>query len=297
MNVAAIIALAGAQGVRLSSHGGRIIAKPASGLTDELRHAIRAHKPELLKVLADDYRSAIPDPDIEPSRHAPDGGRPVSDLPTARQADRRTQTIDPHARQGAASNLETIEPTEPCLACGCGQYWQLPGEPWHCRQCEPLNGELSRSATTLTLNGHVPGARRVRAHASLSSVFEQACQGLSITPEQLRQELADDPDAITSGALTAHGLRLVAETLAACLPPDNDTRHSAVIAMLRQHPEITRAFATDDKADPEYVIVTVGIRGKATCDVRIPKAKYDGMEVLRLIEEHSGGTPPRRRLT
>ncbi len=47
-------------------------------------------------------------------------------------------------------------------------------------------------------------------------LFENACQGLSITPEQLRQELeagGDIPDLV-SGALTPKALRLTAKTLA-----------------------------------------------------------------------------------
>src|SRR5215212_5060661 len=29
------------------------------------------------------------------------------------------------------------EPTEPCSDCRSGQWWQLPGEFWHCRTCKP----------------------------------------------------------------------------------------------------------------------------------------------------------------
>jgi hypothetical protein len=47
-------------------------------------------------------------------------------------------------------------------------------------------------------------------------VIETACEGLNITPEQLRQELeagGDIPDLV-SGALTSKGLRLTASSLA-----------------------------------------------------------------------------------
>jgi hypothetical protein len=40
------------------------------------------------------------------------------------------------------------DPTDPCPVCGSGQWWQLPGEPWHCRACEP---DMPLTATTLTL--------------------------------------------------------------------------------------------------------------------------------------------------
>lgn len=42
------------------------------------------------------------------------------------------------------------DPDGPCPACNSGQWWQLPGEPWHCRHCEPMSGEDNRRATTLT---------------------------------------------------------------------------------------------------------------------------------------------------
>jgi hypothetical protein len=57
-------------------------------------------------------------------------------------------------------------------------------------------------------------------------MLEVACEGLNITPEQLRQELeagGDLPDLI-SGALTPKALRLMATTLALMrYPPENDT--------------------------------------------------------------------------
>ncbi|MGH8501336.1 MAG: hypothetical protein ACREVE_02465 [Gammaproteobacteria bacterium] len=40
------------------------------------------------------------------------------------------------------------DPTDPCPACGSGRWWQLPGQPWHCRACE---ADMPREATTLTL--------------------------------------------------------------------------------------------------------------------------------------------------
>ncbi len=85
------------------------------------------------------------------------------------------------------SNHRT-EPDAPCPACGSGQWWQLPGQPWHCRACE---ADMPLEATSLTLPCHKPQARPVRDPARLSTVFE-ACKGLSATPEQLGEELADD---------------------------------------------------------------------------------------------------------
>ena len=61
---------------------------------------------------------------------------------------------------------------------------------------------------------------------------ENACQGLSITPEQLRRELKENGDIpdLVSGALTPKALRLTAKTLAlTCCSPEN-----------KQPPEIYR---------------------------------------------------------
>ncbi len=50
---------------------------------------------------------------------------------------------------------------------------------------------------------HKVELRPVAAHADLHTVFEAACEGLSITPEQLRQELIESGDIpdLTGGAL------------------------------------------------------------------------------------------------
>ncbi len=58
MNAAGIIALVGAYGVSLTTDTKRIIAKPATKLTPELREAIRSHSTELLRVLTHDDRCA-----------------------------------------------------------------------------------------------------------------------------------------------------------------------------------------------------------------------------------------------
>jgi hypothetical protein len=56
------------------------------------------------------------------------------------------------------------DPAGPCPACGCGQWWQLLGEPWHCRVCTP---EMPIEATTLTLPCHEVQTRLVRDLARL----------------------------------------------------------------------------------------------------------------------------------
>lgn len=70
------------------------------------------------------------------------------------------------------------------------------------------------------------------------------------------------------------------------LPPDVDARRQKVIAMLAAHPEASYAVLTDSESDPGAVIVVVAIRERATCELHIPRDKYDGLLLLDLIERH-----------
>ena len=58
--------------------------------------------------------------------------------------------------------------------------------------------------------------------------------------------------------------------------------------MLETHPGARYAVVTDSAADPEAVILTLAIRGRATCELRIPRDRYDGTLLLDLIERHGG---------
>jgi hypothetical protein len=65
----------------------------------------------------------------------------------------------------------------------------------------------------------------VGSHAGFERRLEAACEGLSITPEQLRAELeaGGDLPGLVSGALTPQALRLTARTLALMrYPPESD---------------------------------------------------------------------------
>jgi hypothetical protein len=170
------------------------------------------------------------------------------------------------------------DPTKPCETCGSGQYWQLPGEPWHCRQCEP-NKPLA--AITLTLTCHPPAATPTGAQAFSDAVLGAVCKNLNITPAQLREELADDD----LSELTPKALRQVARTLADARPPQNEA-----IDRLLPDPELERAFVTTSD-DPQFVYVDVALRGQATARLRIPRDRYDGLKALAWIEHRTNGKP------
>ncbi len=75
--------------------------------------------------------------------------------------------------------------------------------------------------------------------------------------------------------------------------PDADaaeTRRQTILGMLKENPGITYAITSDTEIEADAVIITLAIRDKATCKLRIPKAKYDSSASLRVIEEHAEST-------
>jgi hypothetical protein len=67
-----------------------------------------------------------------------------------------------------------------------------------------------------------------------------------------------------------------------------DVRIGRVIDQLRGDPGLRFAVEAHIDADPDAVILTLAIRGKAACELRMPKEKYDPFLLLDLIERHSG---------
>jgi hypothetical protein len=75
--------------------------------------------------------------------------------------------------------------------------------------------------------------------------------------------------------------------LAALRDPGAAVRRARVIAMLAAHPEVRYAVATETEIDPDSVIVTIAIRGVATCELHVPRGKWDGTLFLDLLERHA----------
>lgn len=70
----------------------------------------------------------------------------------------------------------------------------------------------------------------------------------------------------------------------------SETRRQKVIAMLEAAPNIQRAIHTDMDSDPLNGILTVAVRSLAqTCELLIPKAKYDPWLLIGLVD-HYGQT-------
>ncbi len=67
-----------------------------------------------------------------------------------------------------------------------------------------------------------------------------------------------------------------------------EARRRRLLAMLDAQPGARYAVLTDTQADPEAVIVALAIRGRATCELRVPREKWDGVLFLELLDRHSG---------
>lgn len=68
------------------------------------------------------------------------------------------------------------------------------------------------------------------------------------------------------------------------LDRQREARRWKVTAMLEAAPGMQRAIYTDTGSDPDNVILTVALRNLATCEMLIPKSKYDSWRLLELIE-------------
>ena len=67
-----------------------------------------------------------------------------------------------------------------------------------------------------------------------------------------------------------------------------ETREKKVLAMLEENPDKQRAVYTDTESDQNNVILTIAVRYLSTCEMLIPRAKYDPFRLLELIEHNDG---------
>lgn len=74
------------------------------------------------------------------------------------------------------------------------------------------------------------------------------------------------------------------------LEQQRESRRQEVITILQATPNTQRAIYTDIDSDPRNVILTVAVRNLATCEMLIPKSKYDPWRLLELIEWHGQAT-------
>ncbi|MBX3640650.1 MAG: hypothetical protein KF888_09070 [Nitrosomonas sp.] len=106
--------------------------------------------------------------------------------------------------------------------------------------------------------------------------------------KNIEVKLVDDNyiDLLPAGKITDELIQRLRQHKPAIIAElKREERRQKVLQMLEDNPGSKRAFITDTDSDRDNVIVAVAIRGTATCEIEIPKNKYDPFLFLELINK------------
>ena len=115
-------------------------------------------------------------------------------------------------------------------------------------------------------------------------IFELRNAGYSIKADGRYLDIspADDlPDELVQQLKQSKAEILVALKL----EQQQETRRQKALAMLDTDPAIKRAIHADTDSDPDNVILAIAIRHVATCEMLVPKAKYDAWQLFALVDK------------
>src|SRR3989338_7288990 len=115
-------------------------------------------------------------------------------------------------------------------------------------------------------------------------IFELRSNGYSIKADGRYLDIspADDlPDELVQ-QLKQHKPEILT---ALQLEQQQEARREKVLAMLDTDPKLKRAIHADTDSDRNNVILAIAIRHVATCEMLVPKAKYDAWQLLALVED------------
>ena len=147
----------------------------------------------------------------------------------------------------------------------------------------------------MSIFGNLPQPKTSTARtfdvAATELLQQLAARGVHLTAigDRLRAAPATLLTDELRAAIRVHKVELL-NALESDTPPDPaaEARRQRVLEMLAERPEIRYAAVTDYQADRDAVILALAIRGLGTCELRIPREKYDGVLLLDLIERHGG---------
>jgi hypothetical protein len=72
------------------------------------------------------------------------------------------------------------------------------------------------------------------------------------------------------------------------IDPAVEGRRQRLLAMLDNRKDKSYAVIVDAESDPDDVIVAVAKRGKAICELRFPKGRYDPFLLMDLADRYCG---------
>ncbi len=98
----------------------------------------------------------------------------------------------------------------------------------------------------------------------------------------------ESPEISTISTISTGGAANSKNEKVDCLPDiAMEERRQAVLKMLRDQPEITRAWVADGSLDP--VRVHLAVRGIGSCELIIQPEKWDPFQFAQLMERHADG--------
>ncbi len=101
-------------------------------------------------------------------------------------------------------------------------------------------------------------------------------------PQRAGVEGANKPNSTNIVSQAASGGQLTAATL------QREARRQKVLQMMAEDDQPRKYYwATDDKAHPEFVILTLAIRDVGTCEMSIPKEKYDPFLLMEILDKQT----------
>jgi hypothetical protein len=105
---------------------------------------------------------------------------------------------------------------------------------------------------------------------------------LACTPDTSDTPQNDNPSRKRNGAT-------VEPTLDhdALRDPAQERRRQAVLQRLREHPDVARAFETEEDSEGN-MRVALAVRGKGTCELVIAADRWDPIKFLELMGQHGG---------
>lgn len=139
---------------------------------------------------------------------------------------------------------------------------------------------LSALGLRLTREGEA-----IRA-APRSALTDEARALLRAHKAEILAVLPDQPPNVPPPASTIAPDERGAVT-AGVMTPETEARRQRVLAMLAKRPWSRYAVVVDNP-DTDPVILALAIHGVGTCELRIPRAKFDAFLLLDLIERHCG---------
>lgn len=121
--------------------------------------------------------------------------------------------------------------------------------------------------------------------AELGALVASVGAAYSFTHDEQQEALAL---ALSDPAAALQSYRAMSDEVNRTFKPTPaDDRIEKVIGKLQADPGLRYAMETHSDAEPEAVILTLAIRNKGACELRIPKSRYDAFALLELIEKHT----------